>query len=219
MNATGRIVPLGADTHQAVQALLPWYVRETLEPAERERLATHLEACPHCQAELEWERRLQAAHQQLPGRTGDVDAALAAVHAQIAALPRERCRTKLRAAWSWWCCTWQRGAAAWHWVVAAQAAVIALLGVALWQEPPVTYRALGTASPAVAGNAVVMFRAGTTEQALRQALQQAGVRVVDGPTAAGAYVVWVADEAALQRLRADSAVALAQSLGSPEAAR
>ena len=219
---TGRIVPLGADTHQAVQALLPWYVRETLPPAEREQVASHLAACPHCQAEFEWERRVQAMHRQLPaGGAGDVEAGLAAAHAQIAALPGQRRRAVLRNALSWCRRVWRQGPRAWRWVVATQALAIVLLGLALWQNapPPAPYRTLGAPGAATAGNAVVMFRAGTSEEGLRAALQQAGAQVVDGPTVAGAYVVRVADDAALQRLRAQPVVALATPLRSAEAGR
>lgn len=217
MNTTGRIVPLDTNTHQAVQALLPWFVRERLHGAEREQVEAHLASCPHCQAELESERRLQAAHRQLgdgfpAGSTLDVERGLAAVHAQIAALPRERRRAALQGLAAWW----RQGPVSWRWLLSAQCLVIVLLGIGLlWPaDAPEPYRALGggNSTAAASGNAVVMFRAGASELALRQALLQSGVRLVDGPTASGAYVVFAPDAAALQRLRAQPAVALAQSL-------
>jgi hypothetical protein len=76
------------------------------------------------------------------------------------------------------------------------------------------YITLG-ARPAALGNLVVSFEPGTPERELRRILQVSGARIVDGPTDVGAYVLSVPAaqaEPALQRLRAEPAVTLAEPL-------
>ncbi|HEX7384990.1 MAG TPA: hypothetical protein VF291_11800, partial [Burkholderiaceae bacterium] len=66
------------------------------------------------------------------------------------------------------------------------------------------------------GDVVVMFRADATEAELRAALHAGGARIVDGPTAAGAWVLDVPPgrrAAALAALRSQPSVTLAQPLG------
>jgi hypothetical protein len=75
------------------------------------------------------------------------------------------------------------------------------------------YRLLGSGETAVAGNVIVMFAPDTTDRELRATLEQVGGKIVDGPTASGAYMIRVASAerpAALARLRAASPVVLAE---------
>jgi len=74
------------------------------------------------------------------------------------------------------------------------------------------YRALGSAAAPADANAVLMFAPDMPEATIRQSLQAADARIVDGPTTAGAYLVHVPDDAALQRLAAQPGMRLAQSL-------
>jgi outer membrane lipopolysaccharide assembly protein LptE/RlpB len=65
------------------------------------------------------------------------------------------------------------------------------------------------------GALVVVFDPNTPEIELRRVLREAGARVVDGPTASNAYVLHVPSNRqaqALQTLRAERAVALAEEL-------
>ena len=39
---------LEGDPHQAISELIPWYVNDTLENDERERVAQHIAECPVC---------------------------------------------------------------------------------------------------------------------------------------------------------------------------
>ena len=108
--------------------------------------------------------------------------------------------------------TWLRWAVAAQWVLII--GLVALL--ARPDETPPAYRVLGNsvgASPV--GNLVVMFHPTTTERELRRILQAQGARVVDGPTVTDAYLISVPEEnrdRALQALRADPAVKLAEAL-------
>jgi hypothetical protein len=76
------------------------------------------------------------------------------------------------------------------------------------------YGGLG-ARAAAPGSLVVSFDPATPERELRRILQASGARIVDGPTAAGAYVLDVAAGDAgptLSSLRAEPAVVLAEPL-------
>jgi hypothetical protein len=78
-----------------------------------------------------------------------------------------------------------------------------------------TYRALGAASAAGHGNLVVLFKPDSTEQQIRVVLTANDARLVDGPTAAGAYVLRVEDarrDEALQRLRQSGQIVLAEPI-------
>src|SRR5438552_12238028 len=208
--SNARVVHL--DTHQAVQTLLPWYVTQRLDAAELRRVEAHLADCPRCQAELAFERRLQAAHAGLEV-DGDAERGLAKLHAQLAAdspssTPRLPLAQRLLAGW--------RAAAPWlRWALAAQFAAIALLGVLRPPAPLDSYRALGVPASASAANVVVMFGPDATERDLRQALKDSGARLVGGPTVTGAYLLELPPqrrEAGLLRLRAQPSVVLAESL-------
>jgi len=209
------VVRLDAERHRAVQALLPWHAAQTLAADERERVEAHLAECPRCQADLAFERRLQAAHATLGGEAGhDVerDWARLASHLDEPAPAR---RAGPRAAVARWREQWQTLGAGLRGVLLAQCALIAALGVALALPFGGAYRALGAAPANAAGNLLVMFRAEASEAQLRAALQAAGARVVDGPTAAGAWVLAVPasrKDAALESLRAQPTVKLAEPL-------
>jgi len=101
-------------------------------------------------------------------------------------------------------------------LAAVQLAAVVALGLALaastGHEP--AYRTLG-AHAAPAGKVVVSFDPATPEAELRRILQASGGRVVDGPTATGAWVLAVEPGAAglaLRRLRAEPGVTLAEPL-------
>jgi hypothetical protein len=118
------------------------------------------------------------------------------------------------------------------WVGLAAAAQIGLLvaGAALFQGPLLTkpapaagsYHALGAAPDPAAINVMVMFRPDTPEHGLREALRDADARIVDGPTAAGAYLLHVpaSDRAArLVKLRRRPEVQMAEPVDSAGAPR
>jgi predicted anti-sigma-YlaC factor YlaD len=196
-----KVVPLDADTHFALRALLPWYATNRIDAAEEAQVEAHLAGCPSCRAELELERRLQAA-QPLSMAAGDADRGWASM------------RKLMRSGAQWK----QPAVATWlRWVLGAQFAIIATLAVVLvlWRPGIEAYRALGTPGAAMPANAVVMFKPGATEQDIRSALRSSSARLVDGPTASNAYLLSIRDEdhaAAIARLRAQPAVSLVESL-------
>jgi hypothetical protein len=200
-------------THETAQELLPWLLAGTLDSAELAKIGPHLQACPECQAELEWQRKLRAAA-PLPDAAFDADRALAKLlprlgpqESRIGVLGRWRDALAANSAWL-------------GWAALAELAAIGVLAVMLARvgSSAGDYRALG-AAPHAAGDAVVVFRPDTTEQDMRRILQASGARLVDGPTVTNAYVLALPEAqapAALARLRAEPAITLAQPLGAAE---
>lgn len=197
--------------HAKAQQLLPWLLAGTLEGAELEMVQAHLETCAQCRAELAWERSLRAAGQR-PGPAIDPEQALARLLPRLG--PQQQ-RAGILDRWKHALAAndgrWLRG------VAIAQFAVIAALAGLLIARPAqdgAPYQGLGAAGSAQ-GNVVVVFKPDTPERELRRILQQNQARVVDGPTATDAYVLDVpapSSQLALQRLRSEQAVVLAQPL-------
>jgi anti-sigma factor RsiW len=215
--------------HQAVQELLPWYATSQLAPEDVQRVQEHLQGCAQCRQELEWERDMRAeaaasadavpdgvdmerALARLLPALGPQDATVTSVAAESAV----SAATTGAAPLPWWRKPASNQPSWLRWAVAAQWVLIAGLAVLLArpQEEPAAYRVLGSGVSAT-GNLVVVFQPNTSERDLRRILQAQGARVVDGPTVTDAYLLNVPSatrDQALQALRAESAVKLAEPL-------
>ena len=212
----GKVVQLHRDQHREVQLLLPWFVTGQLSPDEQAQVETHLVACPDCKADLALDRGLAVEVANLPM---GIELGWASMLRRLDGAP-ERRRIALRSSWRRLCgrvAGLLRISAPWlGWVMAAQLSLFLLAGVfSPPAQQPARYHTLGSAPAAVAGNVVVIFRPDTTEGAIRQMLKADDARVVDGPTAAGAYVLRVPDTerpVALARLKARSDVLLAEPI-------
>ena len=194
------VVPMDHDEHAAVQALLPWYARGQLGEADRDAVQRHLLHCAACQAELAAEQPLQTLMSvaATPPAAGDVDAGLARMHA----LMQPTAATAPRAP------RWV------PWALGLQGAALALLlGLLLVPRPEApAYQGLAASgSPPVAADALVMFKPGASEQAVRELLQAQGAGVVAGPTETGAWLLRI-EPRGLAALRAAPIVALAEPL-------
>lgn len=215
-----QILPFPTDRHAEVHLLLPWYVTGQLDAVETAFVAEHLAECGACRADLVQERHLADAVARDTGETGDSWAVMAArldatssVSVATAA-PRRRTRDPLRAA--------RRAVMrprTLRWVVAAQFVAMLALGAQTltkrYDGRPGAYHVLGDAGATHSGNVLAMFRPETSEAAFRRALQASGARLVDGPTASGAYVLAVPGGlggAALARLRRDADVTMAEPI-------
>jgi hypothetical protein len=201
--------------HHAVQQLLPWLLAGTLDSAELATVQLHLQTCAQCQADLAWQRKLRAAAPAADAAF-DPDRGFAQLLPRLGPqTPSSRIGVLDR---------WLKAAAAngaWlKWTALAQLAAIGVLSVML-ARPGIDaagYRAMGGPAGEAkggAGNAVVVFRPDTREREIRRILQASGARVVDGPTVTDAYVLALPPSqaaAALARMRAESAVTLAQPL-------
>ncbi len=201
--------------HARTLDLIPWHLGGGLDDAEAAELEAHLAACAHCRAELEQERRLKAAVAELPIEVERGWARLAGrISADRRAPPRRResARPERRRAAPGLIAAGLGG---------AFAAGVALTLASPFGGPPRreagSYHGLA-ATPAASLRLAVMFRPLTREADLRRILAAAGARVVDGPTAAGAWVLTTAPAArpaALARLRVEPAVAFVQPLDGP----
>ena len=212
---TAKVLPLDGDGHEGVQALLPWYATGRLDAAEQAAVEAHLAGCARCRAELAWEHRLVAAQQTLEPERGDTERALAQLHRRIAPAPRTAPMVgRATARWR----RWQREPGWLRWVLAAQFAINLVLGAWLvWPLAGSTYHALGSPVYPASANVIVRFRAEATELDIRHALREVDARIVGGPTASDAYLLSVSPQrqlAAVNALRAQPAVVLAESLGS-----
>ncbi len=206
-----RIIQLRSDPHQEAQALLPWYANGTLDPSERELVQGHLEGCPECRADLEANAALASHVASLPT---DIEEGWAALRAKMAAIPPRPRRKPLQ---------FLRRPVAIGWALAGQLAAAALiLGVAVsLPQPPAepAYRVLGTSPSPAPGNIILLFRPDATEQQMRAILTKTEGRLVDGPTASGAYVVRVPEPDrpdVLKQLRAKDEILLAEPIDSGE---
>jgi len=169
----------------------------------------HLAACEECSRELAGERALAGEVAELPIATGIGWAAMrdrldtAARQAAFVPLsPPARRRLTVRKIGT---------------MLAAQAALLAAaVTITLRVEAPTApYHALGSAPAVMGGNAIVIFRPDARESDISRLLKANDARLVDGPTAANAYVLHLPAAGrtqALDRLRGDAAVVLAEPL-------
>jgi anti-sigma factor RsiW len=208
----GRTIPLPGDPHRDVQSLLPWYVTDRLDAAERARVEAHLRQCPQCQADERFERRMESQLAGLPIQL-DVDWIPRPRRRAASAPPRQTKAVntigrRIAAAWSV-VPPWTR------WVLASPFIVLLALVVALPSATlrPDRDRRAPAPPPAAGDNIVVVFRPDAHEADIRSALRASHARLVDGPTAADGYVIHVPQAArgeALVALRHNAAVVVAE---------
>ncbi len=212
----GRIVDLLSTPHLATEALLPWLLNDTLTSAERSQVEAHLRSCAQCSAELAQQKQLQSHYSgaATPDPALDIDAAFARL---LPRLDDQPVRSPRRPLWPHQPVRW------WQLGLAVQMGVILALGSALLlQLKPTTqnedvaaYRGLAATAQRATGDALVVFDPNASEAQVRATLQRVGARIVDGPTAAGAFVVRFDDDptaAMLASLRSDPAIVRVESL-------
>lgn len=189
------IIRLRGSPHEQTQDLLPWYVNGTLDAEEVALVEAHLPQCAECRAELERERFLAA---QVAGLPIDAEHGWTALEGKLDAAPAAAPVSFLRRR------------IALGWAIGGQLAAAALV-LAIYAAQPTAsdwqiYHALGTAPASEPGNLVVLFNPEASEKDIRAALLRLDARLVDGPTAGGAYVLHVA-----QARRPDVLAALRKS--------
>lgn len=199
------------------ELLLPWYATGQLDGDEHARVAAHLAGCASCREALRVERRMAEAVGDLaePGEHGWEGMRARLTEAPVPLPPQVAPRPRVRSR--------RFDARAMRWTIAAQAAAIAALAftaVLPTRRDEAPYRVLSDAPAAAApaGNVLAMFRPEASEAALRALLRDAHARLVDGPTAANAYLLEVPGAerpAALARLRRDPLVTMAEPMDGP----
>jgi hypothetical protein len=206
--------------HDAAEELLPWYATGQLDPDEHARVERHLSSCAHCRRQLAFERRMV---DEFAALSPEIDAGWARLKQRIeraeplrpnaVARPAERWRDRVASAASpiWQTVSRPRIAA----FAMAQLAFVIIAGAILLSLSRPSYRALGSAPAPQSANVIAIFRADTTESQLRELLQENRASLVGGPTPTDAYLLSVpgpSRQAALQRLRADRHVVMAQPI-------
>lgn len=198
------------DPHRDIEMLLPWYASGRLDGEDIARVEAHLETCAQCRAAVEQEGRMKAAVADL---SFPVDLGWQKLQARIAPDQRHRSDMADTARPRWRAPTWPVGLAAF----AGAQTTLLILALLLFRPvaPQPDYHMLGAGGVRTGGNMLVMFRPDTSEQDLRAILVRVQARLVDGPTAAGAYVVETPPErrdAALASLRSQPLILLAQPI-------
>ena len=195
------------DGHGRVQRLIPWFVNGSLDASDEALVRTHFEECGECRADIAREEELREAIAGMPfgadrGWTGLRDKVL-----QRPPSARRGLRPSLRRP------------VALGWALAGQLAVAASVAVAFITLAPADsepgYRLLASPDKGGGGNVIVLFSPDTSEAGLRRTLRAIDGRIVDGPTASGAYVVSVDERdraKAIEQLRAAGDVLLAEPL-------
>lgn len=195
------------DAHGQTQKLLPWHVTGTLGPDEEALVSAHCADCAECRADLERETALR---EQVASFDPELEQGWARLRARIETQAKPAAADSGRVL---------RRPVPLGWALAAPLALAASAAVVLigvpQPAPEPEYRLLGSSAQAAGGNAIVLFAPKTSEQELRKALGQIGARIVDGPTASGAYVIAVPNsgrDASLEHLRAMPQVTLAEPI-------
>ena len=217
---SGHVLPFEGHAHRDVERLLPWYANATLDADDDASVRAHLVECAACRAELAAMRSV-------------MDVSPPATDARETDRGWLRMRDRLHAArrtprprldWRRFGAGWT-GAPAWLRVAfVAQFAFIAVLAMFLAGEPRPAAHAYTTLSAAPAPHAardtlLVVFDPRMTDAQLRELLGANRARIVDGPNAAGAFLVAAPPgQADLVRnaLRASPGVAMAERLAPPE---
>jgi len=205
-----RVIRLHRDPHRETEMLLPWYVTGQIDPADRELVESHLAECAGCRTELELERRLGSEVADLPW---EAMSGWTEFRAGLEPSLRQPRLSRQR-----WFATWRRIAPSANvgWLIAAQAVFLVIaVPLLLPRDTPPAYHVLGTAPTRTPGNVIVILRPKTAESRMRQILIDEQARLVDGPTAAGAYVLHIppAQRApALARLRHRPDIVLAEPI-------
>jgi hypothetical protein len=185
------------DLHPAA-LLMPWYASGTLPERERLEVEDHLRTCAACRAELEsvgvFRQRARALFedQPIPERRM-FETVMSRVQQDASARPRsardlparpglldallQPLRVLMRPTWA---------------PAVAVVLIVLQAGALAWLSyershapPPVTSRGIEPAAARIR----IVFNPRATEQDIRTALQTLGGRIVDGPSADGAYVI------------------------------
>ena len=196
------VVWLRDNLHRRTQSVLPWYVTGRLDDAERAAVDKHLANCAACREDLQAEREIAAL---LGSVSPDADATWRELQQRLQA------RKRYMPAW-----LGRLG-----WLLTGSVLTASLIaGLAMPRFLRVDYHTLGASAAEAPGNVIVIFRPDVSERDLRSTLAASRARLVDGPTASGAYVLRVPQierGAILTRLRTHEGIVLAQPLDADSA--
>jgi hypothetical protein len=178
--------------HHEVSALLPWYVNETLEDRDRERVDAHVGICTACREDLAAQRRICEAIAAQPALDYMPVASLKQLQARLDAMQSGSAATlappKEPATYRAW--PWRGWMAA---SIAAMAVAVALLAADRWVQVDArrtqpNYRTVTSSAPRAQSEVIrAVFSPNITLVELQSILDEAQLRIVSGPTEAGVY--------------------------------
>jgi hypothetical protein len=176
--------------HHEVSALIPWYVNDTLDDRDCQRVDSHLTVCAVCRDDLAVQRRIYEAIDAQPSVDYMPVASLkrlqARLDAQLAETPDSRViqaeeRSSRAAPWRSWMAA----------SVAGVAVAVGLFAADHWmqvegQQP--SYRTVTSSAARPQGEAIrAVFAPTITLVELQTILDEAQLRIIAGPTEAGVY--------------------------------
>jgi hypothetical protein len=211
--------------------LLPWYVNDTLNAPERNRVVNHIAECQLCEEEIGRCRTIAAAIRATDPATWSpspdrVARMMARIDGKSGAPSR---RIGFREWFKKILVVFQETPFFLRWALAAETAVIVLLIGTIVLQTPVTpslvYRTLSDPGAGVERGRThiqVIFADDMTEREIRTLLKDVGAGIVAGPTPIGLYTLAIAAESSetdrliqetLTVLRAHPKVQLAEPKG------
>jgi anti-sigma factor RsiW len=207
---------LPPDMHPTV-ALLPWYLNGTLSVEERTDVSAHLQECPACRTEME---ELVRMNEQIKRavRTGPLPSAglaqtvLSRVRQEARLREEHRLGSRATAQPNGFIAgidQWLRSLLVPQWVPTLVAAfLVAQLGLLTWSLTEPSAPGVGS-SGAITSRGLesptarlkIEFQPAATMQDMQALLKTMHGRVIDGPTADGAYIIEIpaSDPAAVER--------------------
>jgi anti-sigma factor RsiW len=214
-----------AHMHDEISVLIPWYVNGSIGEGDRQRVDAHLTHCARCREDMALERRVYAGMSVEPGVEYMPAASLKRLQSRLddltAAQPGEAVaeapRTRFAAA--------GRRAVTWQGVMAASVAIMAvavsMLAADRWMQTRTRagalYSTVTTSKPRVPDEVIrAVFAPTITLVELQAMLDEAGLRIVSGPTEAGVYSLAANSgrpvSASLASLRGHAKVRFAESI-------
>lgn len=176
--------------HQEVSALIPWYVNETIDEHERQRVEDHVDACAECCNDLSVQRRIfegigaQPALNYMPvASLKRLQSRLDALQSPPAMAPAQQQQDGRRMPWRGWMAA----------SIAALTVGVALFAVDRWVQfearlTQPNYRTVTNSSPRPQGEVIrAVFSPTITLVELQSILDEAQLKIVSGPTEAGVY--------------------------------
>ncbi|HKI87207.1 MAG TPA: zf-HC2 domain-containing protein [Thermoanaerobaculia bacterium] len=207
-------------SHQECSELLPWYVNGSLDEDERTSIATHLDGCATCRAELEEEEAIAAVLEPATDLDREVERGWRNMAKRLDRL-QAKTHGRWRGAW-WW--PWSRMP---RWAAAVALAQVLLLSALLLLAGNLYHRGRAQPrfhtltqsepQPAPARPLIHLVVSPATRVGdLRELLRRAGGEIVSGPSPAGVFTVAVSERdrsRSLTTLRRSPLVELAEPVG------
>lgn len=213
------INPRGGDarTHDEISVLIPWYVNGSIGEGDRQRVDAHLTQCARCREDMALEQRVYAGMSVESGVEYMPAPSLKRLQSRLDGLTAQAPQAPFIAA--------HRRAVTWQGVMAASVAIMAvavsMLAADRWMQSRsragALYTTVTTSKPRVPDEVIrAVFAPTITLVELQTVLDEAGLRIVSGPTEAGVYSLAANSgrpvSASLASLRGHAKVRFAESI-------